>query len=186
MEESTSALSPANNPNKVSDIWKNLSNMAVSPTTTPAYSYDNVIEILRKVILETVNGGSKDPYFHDPCMGKIRNIRQAILITGPKDAFIIQEGPLETFKSYLEIKNTWYIVDGISPKDVAARIILLCSTRKEYFHEYRKFHHVDERVMPVWTEEEIEECRNQLYNNLSTDLVVTVYGINGEAYHVLF
>ncbi|CAG8598545.1 3550_t:CDS:2 [Ambispora gerdemannii] len=81
---------------------------------------------LAKIILEIVNGGSKDPYFmiHDnPGIGKTyfvyyllhlllqhdntivweksRNVSQAVLITGPKNALIIQKAHLK----HLEKKN---------------------------------------------------------------------------------
>src|SRR5437764_4855640 len=159
---------------------------------------------LANIILEIVNDGSKHPYFMihgNPGIGKSyfvyyllhlllqhdntivweksQNISQAVLITRSKNTFTIQKGPLEVFEGYLEKKTTWYIVDGTSPKNVVARTILICSTRKEYFHEYLKFHEVDIRVMPVWAEEEIEECRNKLYSNLSTDLVLTLYSKRG-------
>ena len=71
-------------------------------------------------------------------------------------------------------ENTWYIVDGKAPDEAVARIILICSPKKEHLHEFDK-RDPNIRIMPVWTWEEINYCRKKIFNDLDKGLVKELY-----------
>ncbi|CAG8454146.1 20771_t:CDS:2 [Dentiscutata erythropus] len=63
------------------------------------------------------------------------------------------------FKEYLDNANVWYIVDGQSPFEVRAKTILFCSPQKRHYKYFDKMVGTTIRFMPVWSWNEINECR---------------------------
>jgi hypothetical protein len=74
----------------------------------------------------------------------------------------------------LSLPTTVYIVDGITPVDVAAKTILLTSLRREIWHQFSKTA-CTLRYMPVWSKEELFACRSTLFSSIPEELVKTLY-----------
>eukprot|EP00158_Paraphelidium_tribonemae_P005208 Partr_v1_DN27225_c1_g1_i6_m38409 putative crinkler (CRN) family protein len=87
----------------------------------------------------------------------------------------VKEGTRQTLHPYLLSSSTFYIVDGMEPlRAAAAKTILLTSFRKEIWHQFSKGP-CTLRYMPLWSREEILNCRSLLYPTLSEDLVEGLY-----------
>ncbi|CAG8634815.1 15358_t:CDS:2 [Funneliformis caledonium] len=81
--------------------------------------------------------------------------------------------------TYLYNKDTWYIADGIEPKNVNAKTILVCSPRKEHYKRFDRYTGRIRRYMPVWTLEEIEVCRSNVFKNIDKITVEKMYNMWG-------
>lgn len=77
-----------------------------------------------------------------------------------------REGTREQFRPYLRDRRTYYIADACTPVDVAAKTILLSSPRRNVWYQFSKSH-CTIRYMPIWSLEEIQRCREQIYNQQS-------------------
>jgi hypothetical protein len=70
--------------------------------------------------------------------------------------------------------SVWYLVDGpvdaadLSSIPVNARVLQVTSPDRKKFKEFLK-EDADQYFMPVWTHDELEDCRGKLYPNLSAD-----------------
>ncbi|GIL64892.1 hypothetical protein Vafri_18731 [Volvox africanus] len=91
----------------------------------------------------------------------------------------VEEGSKTDFKEELEDPLTWWIVDMGKGAEVPACTVLLASPDQQRYKEFLKFPGSSKLYMPVWSNEEIEECRMQLYPNLDKEEVeklVTLWG----------
>ncbi|RHZ47946.1 hypothetical protein Glove_564g54 [Diversispora epigaea] len=77
--------------------------------------------------------------------------------------------------SYLNKPNVWYIVDGKIPVKVEAKTILVCSPKKDYYRNFDKYIGTTIRFMPVWSWNEIETCRNRMFNKLNKSYVKDLF-----------
>jgi hypothetical protein len=87
----------------------------------------------------------------------------------------ISIGTKEDFRDYLRRDTTYYIVDASPPVDVAAKTILLSSPHRDVWYKFSD-DHCDIRYMPTWSLEEIEICRQKLFNHLVSDDVKNLFG----------
>ncbi|KAF0382297.1 putative crinkler family protein [Gigaspora margarita] len=87
----------------------------------------------------------------------------------------ISKENLFSFNQYLNEPETWYIVDGHVPKECEAKTILVCSPKKGNYREFDKYIGSTIRYMPVWTFNEIEECRSNIFNHLGIDKIKNLY-----------
>jgi hypothetical protein len=71
---------------------------------------------------------------------------------------------------YLVDPDVWRIVDGKTNKKTPAKTILICSPLKSNYKEFDKFS-PSIRYMPVWSWEEIDMCRNDVYKDLTSSYV---------------
>ncbi|CAG8840757.1 22424_t:CDS:2, partial [Gigaspora margarita] len=76
---------------------------------------------------------------------------------------------------YLENPEVWYIVDGQPPFRFSAKTILLCSPQKQHYKEFDKMVGTTIRFMPVWSWNEINECRIGMFNHLEEVKVEDLY-----------
>ncbi|CAI2186321.1 18677_t:CDS:2, partial [Funneliformis geosporum] len=76
---------------------------------------------------------------------------------------------------YLCSEDTWYIADGIEPKNVNAKTILVCSPRKEHYKRFDRYHGRIVRYMPVWSFKEIEVCRSNIFKDIGKNKVEKMY-----------
>ncbi|CAB4441894.1 unnamed protein product [Rhizophagus irregularis] len=103
-----------------------------------------------------------------------------IVFESGKNAFISNS---EIIKPYLQNSKVWYIVDGKEPKSVDAKTILICSPKRNYYNKFDNYEGVVvARFMPIWSWEEIKQCRKGLYNyevekKLAKDLFLMWGGI---------
>ncbi|CAG8701888.1 2263_t:CDS:1, partial [Funneliformis caledonium] len=79
------------------------------------------------------------------------------------------------FKEYLDNTDVWYIVDGQPPLKVHAKTILLCSPQKQHYKEFDKMVGTTIRFMPVWSWNEVNECRIGMFNHLEEAKVEDLY-----------
>ncbi|CAG8825290.1 24523_t:CDS:1, partial [Dentiscutata erythropus] len=79
------------------------------------------------------------------------------------------------FKEYLDKADVWYIVDGQQPFEVRAKTILFCSPQKRHYKEFDKMVETTIRFMPVWSWNEINECRIGMFNHLEVAKVEDLY-----------
>lgn len=77
--------------------------------------------------------------------------------------------------SYLGKTNVWYICDAKEPSEVHAKTILVSSLRKQHYKEFDKYTGTTIRYMPVWSWEEIETCRNNIFNDLEVTNVKDLF-----------
>lgn len=90
------------------------------------------------------------------------NETDPIVFEGGKRAFTSDS---DAIKPYLRNSAVWYIADGHQPKDVNAKTILITSPKKERYWDFDKYTGVvTARFMPVWSWEEIKQCRKALYD----------------------
>jgi hypothetical protein len=80
----------------------------------------------------------------------------------------------DIIRRYLYNENNWYIVDGKSPNTAVAKTILICSPKKDHYNEFDKGI-PDIRIMPAWTWEEIEYCRQKIFCHLKKSVVWELY-----------
>ncbi|CAB4425352.1 unnamed protein product [Rhizophagus irregularis] len=87
---------------------------------------------------------------------------------------------LHTIKDARKIKtnllnqDVWYIVDGKSPDDSEAKTILICSSLKSHYKVFDN--RIPEiRYMPVWSWNEINKCRADIFTHLSENKVRELY-----------
>ncbi|GBC04945.1 hypothetical protein RclHR1_05970002 [Rhizophagus clarus] len=90
------------------------------------------------------------------------------------DVYSISEDNIYTFKDYLGNENVWYIVDGREPTDYNAKTILVSSPQKV---NYGAFYKIGTTIqyMPVWSWEETDTCRKELFPQLSQKAVRELY-----------
>jgi hypothetical protein len=90
--------------------------------------------------------------------------------------------PLSRLEVELFQPSTVYVVDGRDPElnhTDEVPTFLVCSPRKEHWHDFMKGGDSVMLYMPVWTLEELEACRARLYPKVSADLLVNLFGIAG-------
>ncbi|GBC06602.1 hypothetical protein RclHR1_06950008 [Rhizophagus clarus] len=67
---------------------------------------------------------------------------------------------------YLLDARVWYIVDGKEPKDVNAKTILICSSKRDHYKHFDNYEgKIAIRYMPIWSWKEIKQCRKYIYND---------------------
>ena len=74
--------------------------------------------------------------------------------------------------------NDWYIVDGVKPyfiNHTKAFILLTTSPRKEIWYKFSDEHGANTYWMPVWTEEELNSCREVAYPFVSEETMKSLY-----------
>ncbi|RIB06688.1 hypothetical protein C2G38_2115523 [Gigaspora rosea] len=83
------------------------------------------------------------------------------------------------FYEYLNNRDVWYIVDGQPPLEVRAKTILFCSPQKQHYKEFDKMVGTEIRFMPIWSWNEINECRIGMFNHLEIAKVEDLYSCWG-------
>jgi hypothetical protein len=83
----------------------------------------------------------------------------------------VERGSTESFHPYLGLSTTFYIVDGVTPRSVLAKTILITSPKREIWYPFRKQQNPSVVHMPVWTWEEIMACRVLVYPSVPADAV---------------
>ncbi|KAI3659937.1 hypothetical protein MP638_004964 [Amoeboaphelidium occidentale] len=83
---------------------------------------------------------------------------------------VVAVGTMHDFVSYLGERDTIYFSDDCCPVDVAARTILLTSTNCDNWYQFAK-DHCTIRYMPIWSKEEIHDCRSKLFLDLTVQQV---------------
>ncbi|GBC18883.2 hypothetical protein GLOIN_2v1453101 [Rhizophagus irregularis DAOM 181602=DAOM 197198] len=79
------------------------------------------------------------------------------------------------FKEYLDDPEVWYIVDGQHPTEYDAKTIVVSSPEKSHYKDFDKWGKKLVRYMPVWKFEEINKCREKLFNDLDKKQVMDLY-----------
>ncbi|CAG8575757.1 3650_t:CDS:2 [Ambispora leptoticha] len=79
------------------------------------------------------------------------------------------------FEEYLGNRDVWHIVDGLQPRQVKAKTILLCSHQKQHYREFDKYVGTTIRCMPVWSWNEVNECKIGMFNHLEDARVEYLY-----------
>jgi hypothetical protein len=83
--------------------------------------------------------------------------------------------PLLHLPRELSQPSTVYVVDGRNPgldHGNPVSTFLVCSPRKEHWHDFMKGRDSKRMLyMPVWTLDELEQCRARLYPQVSADLL---------------
>jgi hypothetical protein len=88
-----------------------------------------------------------------------------------------QRGTISRVNSeYLAVKfqvnrKVLHIIDGHKPDESPFQRVLICSPQPEYYQEMRSKLATTMRFMPVWSKQEILECRSLLYSELDEALV---------------
>ncbi|GBC04353.1 hypothetical protein RclHR1_05630010 [Rhizophagus clarus] len=101
-------------------------------------------------------------------------INVVILFSQEKVSYLHSILDNEEIQSYLYKQEVWYIVDGKTPTHSTAKTILICSPCKSHYTAF------DKRIptilfMPVWSWEEIDECRAKFFDHLSKERVLELY-----------
>ena len=78
------------------------------------------------------------------------------------------------FKDILNLSETYYVVDAIAPIHYAAKTILLTSPRPKVWKDFYK-DDCERFYMPVWTEQEILQCRDLMYSDRPLERVMECY-----------
>uniref|UniRef100_A0AAV1TTW0 Crinkler effector protein N-terminal domain-containing protein n=1 Tax=Peronospora matthiolae TaxID=2874970 RepID=A0AAV1TTW0_9STRA len=78
------------------------------------------------------------------------------------------------YKDVLNQSETFYVVDAIAPINYAAKTILLTSPRPKVWKAFHK-DHCKRFYMPVWTEQEILQCRELMYSDRPLECVMECY-----------
>ena len=94
------------------------------------------------------------------------DIGKCILFSGN----VVVQGSREDFDSILMQTETCYIVDGVRPKYCPAKTILVSSSREYIWRTVSNFGR-----MPVWSEQEILNCRELMYSNTPVAVVESCY-----------
>uniref|UniRef100_A0AAV1TNW5 Crinkler effector protein N-terminal domain-containing protein n=1 Tax=Peronospora matthiolae TaxID=2874970 RepID=A0AAV1TNW5_9STRA len=87
---------------------------------------------------------------------------------------LVVQGSRSDFDKILDLCETFYIVDGMKPQDYKAKTILVTSPRHEIWFDFHKFD-CGRFYMPVWTEEEIFQCRELMYSDRPVNDVKECY-----------
>jgi len=84
------------------------------------------------------------------------------------------KGKRDDFADILDEQSTFYLADAVKPVDVLAKTVLLTSPRRDQWFKFS-----DEdcalRYMPVWSIEEIHQCRALMYAHLTEQEVQTLF-----------
>lgn len=65
--------------------------------------------------------------------------------------------------AYRDRHFDWWLCDSWEPSHSRARTVLVSSPRADIYNEFKKTASV--RYMPVWSSEELEDCRQRIYGN---------------------
>uniref|UniRef100_A0AAV1TQZ5 Crinkler effector protein N-terminal domain-containing protein n=1 Tax=Peronospora matthiolae TaxID=2874970 RepID=A0AAV1TQZ5_9STRA len=83
-------------------------------------------------------------------------------------------GTRNDFEGILGQSETFYVVDGFEPKVYEAKTILLTSPQPTVWRTFYKVH-CERFYMPVWTEQEILQCRELMYPDRPLECVMECY-----------
>lgn len=83
---------------------------------------------------------------------------------------VVAVGTMLDFFGYLGERDTIYIADDCRPVDVCAKTILLTSPNCDNWYQFAK-DHCTIRYMPIWSKEEIHDCRSKLFPDLTAQQV---------------
>ncbi|RHZ89298.1 hypothetical protein Glove_16g200 [Diversispora epigaea] len=78
-------------------------------------------------------------------------------------------------RTYIHNPDVWYIIDATEPEKVEAKTILVCSPRKDHYRNFDKYVGAKIRYMPIWSREEIETCREKIFNHLKPEKVYDLF-----------
>ncbi|RIA93134.1 hypothetical protein C1645_665279, partial [Glomus cerebriforme] len=94
--------------------------------------------------------------------------KQVAYLHRTKDAHII--------RGYQSDPTVWYIVDGKVPDncEASAKMVLICFPYKSHYSDFDK-RHPDVRYMPVWSWDEINTCRTNIFTDISEGKVRELY-----------
>jgi len=87
----------------------------------------------------------------------------------------VLEGNIDDFKEILKDPKTWCLVDGKEPKGYAAITVLATSPLKDIYRDFSKLINSDIMWMPVWSDSEIESCRQICFPRLDKPLVDSLF-----------
>eukprot|EP00644_Phytophthora_capsici_P011907 jgi/Phyca11/106457/e_gw1.12.537.1 len=83
---------------------------------------------------------------------------------------VVIKGSQQDFDDILEQDTTYYVVDAMEPREFQARTILVTSPDRDVWYTFNKIS-CQTRYMPVWTEQEIFSCREQVYSTIPKSVV---------------
>ncbi|RGB22731.1 hypothetical protein C1646_775620 [Rhizophagus diaphanus] len=82
---------------------------------------------------------------------------------------------LFALREYLNDPKAWYVVDGQHPTKYDAKTIVVSSPMKSHYRNFDKWGKKLVRYMPEWKFEEINKCREKLFDDLGKDQVMNLY-----------
>ena len=139
----------------------------------------------------TINGNpgiGKSVFSHLIMSVLLRAGKRVIYRVQDLDPISLREGeepytvPLSRLEVELFQPSTVYVVDGRDPGLLHTDEVLtflVCSPRKAHWHDFMKGRDRVMLYMPVWTLEELEQCRAWLYPKVSADLLADLFGTAG-------
>ncbi|GIM15305.1 hypothetical protein Vretimale_18130 [Volvox reticuliferus] len=96
------------------------------------------------------------------------------LFTAKGATLNVEAGSIMDFDEEIDDSTTWWIVDMATATERDANTVVLSSPARERYKEFLKLHGATALYMPIWTDEEIEKCRLQLYPSLDDAMVRTL------------
>jgi hypothetical protein len=107
----------------------------------------------------------------------VRSEDEFYAIAGPD---ILRKGTYRDFEAFLLLRTTWYLVDWrprLGARDVSAATLFVLSPNSI---RDRDFNHFDKVLllslcMPVWTYDELEKCRQNVFPELSKEFLDYIY-----------
>ncbi|GIL88107.1 hypothetical protein Vretimale_13970 [Volvox reticuliferus] len=80
-------------------------------------------------------------------------------------------GHRKDFTEKLMNSATWWIIDTGTALERGANTVLLSSPNRELYKEFLKLQGSNVLYMPIWTDDEIEKCRSQVFPTIDLGLV---------------
>jgi hypothetical protein len=112
----------------------------------------------------------------------IGNLMEFMLIEHPNWVQHSEAIPSQQMHNALQDPSTWYLVDGpvnvSSLSRINARVLQVTSPDRMKFKEFLKAP-AHQYFMPVWTHDELERCREQMYPTVSTEDLMELEHIAG-------
>ncbi|CAI2182544.1 5930_t:CDS:2, partial [Funneliformis geosporum] len=94
-----------------------------------------------------------------------------------EEAFLTSNDTIQY--SYQSRRDVLYIVDGMEPKEVEAKTILVCSPRKSHYSNFDKYPLAIIRYMPEWTLNEIHTCRSEMFSDIEEEKANRLFSMWG-------
>jgi hypothetical protein len=91
--------------------------------------------------------------------------------------------PLAELEDELMDPSVVYVVDDMDPvlpHGHRVPTILVCSPKKAHWHDFMKAKSSEMVYMAVWTLEELEQCRAEMYPQVSSELLMELFSIAEE------
>jgi hypothetical protein len=126
------------------------------------YLYESTIDVQRRDILIFQPAESDDEFY---------------AFATPN---IVRKGTYSDFEAFFLLSTTWYLVDWkpiSKPKSTRAATLFALSPNGIQDDSFKSFEKVLSRCycMPVWTHDELEECRDRVFSTLSKSSLNYIY-----------